>query len=203
MYIKTLKTLITLIILVFVVYLFLRFVVSFTKPSTNISLSQSSVIKEVQALSKIETASYTIEKIIEGGTKGNAFQNIIFGDTILLIAHGNVVAGFDLGKIKDTDVVIGGSKLTLILPKPEILYSKLDNSKTKVYDRKLGLLTKGDKDLESSVRLAAEMSIREAACLDGILEQASTNVRQQLSILFLSLGFTEVVFEIPKDITCI
>jgi hypothetical protein len=203
MYIKTIKTLVVLIGIVLALYLFFRVVIAVTKPESIILVNQTSVIKEVQALSKIETASYTIEKIIEGGTKGNAFQNIIFGDTILLIAHGRVVAGFDLGAITDENVRIQGSKLTLVLPKPEILYSKLDNSKTKVYDRKLGLLTKGDKDLESSVRLAAEMSIREAACLDGILEQASTNVRQQLSILFLSLGFTEVVFEIPKDITCI
>jgi hypothetical protein len=41
MYLKTLKTLITLIALVFVVYIFFRFIVSFTKPTTNISLNQS------------------------------------------------------------------------------------------------------------------------------------------------------------------
>lgn len=203
MYLKTLKIILTLIAIVFVVYLFFRVVLLFTKPASTISLTQSSVIKEVQALSKIETSSYTIEKIIEGGTKGNTFQNIIFGDTILLIAHGTVVAGFDLGKMQESDIVITGNKLKLILPKPEVLYSKLDNSQTKVYDRKLGLLTKGDKDLESSVRLAAELSIREAACVGGILEQASSNLRQQLSILFLSLGFTEVTFEIPKDAVCI
>ena len=112
------------------------------------------------------------------------------------------VAGFDLGKMQESDILITGNKLKLMLPKPEVLYSKLDNSQTKVYDRKLGLLTKGDKDLESSVRLAAELSIREAACASGILEQASTNLRQQLSIVFLSLGFTEVTFEIPKDAVC-
>lgn len=203
MYIKTLKMLATLIGLLLIVYVFFKFVLYVSKPVTNISLSQSSIIKEIQTLQKIETASYTIEKIIEGGTKGNTFQNIIFGDTLLLIAHGTVVGGFDLSTVSEKDIVIKGTKLTIILPKPEILYSKLDNTQTKVYDRKLGLLTKGDKDLESQVREAAEKSIREAACGGGILEKASDNLRQQLSALFLSFGFTEVIFEIPKDFKCI
>jgi Protein of unknown function (DUF4230) len=202
MYIKTLKILVGLIIVLAVITLLFRFILAVTKPETIISLNQSSVITKMQSLSKIETSSFTIEKIIEGGSKGNAFQNIIFGDTILLIAHGTVVGGFDLGKIQESDVTVTGTKLHIVLPAPEILYSRLDNSQTKVYDRKLGLLTKGDKDLESQVRFAAETSIREAACTGGVLDQASTNLRQQLSVLFLSLGFNEVTFEIPKAVVC-
>ena len=91
MYIKTLKTVVALIVAVCILYVFFQFIIAVTRPKTDISLSQSSVIQEMKMLNKIETASFTIEKIIEGGTKGNAFQNIIFGDTILLIAHGSVV----------------------------------------------------------------------------------------------------------------
>lgn len=203
MYIKTLKTVVALIVAVCILYVFFQFIIAVTRPKTDISLSQSSVIQEMKMLNKIETASFTIEKIIEGGTKGNAFQNIIFGDTILLIAHGSVVAGFDLAQVKESDVSVSGTKLHIILPAPQILYSRLDNSGTKVYDRKLGLLTKGDQNLESTVRQAAETSIREAACAGGILDQASLNLRQQFSVLFLGLGFTEVTFEISKNTTCI
>ncbi len=202
MYIKTLKVLVGLIVVLAIVVLLFRFILAVTKPVTRISLDQTAVITKIQSLSKLETSSFTIEKIIEGGTKGNTFQNIIFGDTILLIAHGTVVGGFDLAKIQEKDVTVSDTKLRIVLPAPEILYSKLDNSQTKVYDRKRGLLTKGDKDLESEVRLAAETSIREAACVGGVLDQASTNLRQQLSMLFLSLGFTEVTFEIPKTVSC-
>lgn len=180
-----------------VIFLIFRVIVAVTPPANTISVDQTAVIKEMQALNKIETASFTIEKIIEGGREGNAFQKVLFGDKILLIAHGNVVAGFDLSKIMTEDVTAEGSKLRVKLPAPEILYSRIDNEQTKVYDRKLGLLTKGSTTLESEARLAAEISIREAACTGGIFDQATTNVKQQLGILFLSLGFTEVVFDIP------
>lgn len=202
MYIKTLKVLGGLIVMLTIVTLLFRFIIAVTKPEATISLNQSAVVTKIQSLSKLETSSFTIEKIIEGGVKGNAFQNIIFGDTILLIAHGTVVGGFDLANIQEKDVTVSGTKLRIVLPAPGILYSKLDNSQTKVYDRKLGLLTKGDKDLESEVRLAAENSIREAACIGGVLDQASLNLRQQLSMLFLSLGFSEVTFEIPNQTNC-
>ncbi len=197
MYIKTLKILLSLIVVLLVLFLIFRVIVAVTPPTSSITADQTAVIKEIQALNKIETASYTIEKIIEGGGQGNAFQKVLFGDKILLIAHGNVVAGFDLSKIKSEDVKAVGTKLSITLPPPEILYSRLDNSQTKVYDRKLGLLTKGSTTLESEARLVAEVSIRSAACQSGIFDQASTNIKQQLGILFLSLGFTEIIFDIP------
>ncbi|MES2985627.1 MAG: DUF4230 domain-containing protein [Patescibacteria group bacterium] len=197
MYIKTLKVLASLIVALLIIFVVFRVIVAVTPPASSISVDQTAVIKEIQALNKIETASFTIEKIIEGGSEGNAFQKILFGDKILLIAHGSVVAGFDLSKIKAEDVTAEGKKLTVKLPAPEILYSRLDNSQTKVYDRKLGLLTKGSTTLEADARLAAEQSIREAACVGGIFDQAVVNVKQQLAILFLSLGFSEVVFDIP------
>lgn len=198
MYLKTIKILLSLIVVMLVIFLLFRIIVAVTPSTTkSISVSQTAVIKEMQALNKIETASFSIEKIIEGGTEGNTFQKVLFGDKILLIAHGTVVAGFDLSKIKAEDVTSSNGTLKITLPAPEILYSKIDNEQTKVYDRKLGFLTKGSATLESEARSAAEKSIRHAACQGGIFDQAVTNVRQQLRILFLSLGFTEVLFEIP------
>lgn len=203
MYIKTLKILTILIGIIFGLYVVVRFIVSFANPEKQISVSQTSVIQQMQSLGKMETSMYTIEKIIEGGTTdAAAFKKIIFGDTILLIAHGTVVGGFDLSRITSDDIDVANNVLTVRLPKPEILYSKLDNTQTKVYDRRLGLLTKGDKDLESQVRAAAEMSIREAACKGGILDQASLHMREYTSRLFLGLGFAEVRVEIPKDVVC-
>lgn len=197
MYIKTLKILGSLIVAMLVIFIIFRVIVAVTPAANSISVDQTAVIKEIQALNKLETASFTIEKIIEGGREGNAFQKVLFGDKILLIAHGSVVAGFDLSKIQSTDVTVQGTVLKVKLPAPEILYSRIDNEQTKVYDRKLGLLTKGSATLESEARFAAEQSIREAACVGGIFTQATTNVKQQLGILFLSLGFAEVIFDIP------
>lgn len=169
------------------------------RPTTyKIDVNQTAVIKEMRELSKFETASFTIEKIIEAGTNNNAFSDLLFGDQVLLIAHGEVVAGLDLSTIKDDAIKINGTEIRAELPAPEILYVRIDNHKTRVYDRKQGLLTKGDKDLEAVARQAAEEEIRKAACQANILEQASGNARKQLTALFNTLGFTKIVLIIPE-----
>lgn len=167
------------------------------KPSTY-TQSSSTIIKQLQTIGRLETASYSIETIIEAGTTpGTPFSNLLFSDKILLIAHGQVIAGFDLSQLNQDNIDIQNNNLTLTLPPPQILSVSLDNTKTRVYDRQQGLLTAGNKDLESQARLAAEDQIRQAACQDDILTQASQSARDQLTLL-LSNYFQSVTITIPS-----
>lgn len=170
----------------------------FFNPTITFNMSSKTVIKELRALNRLETASFTIEKVIDAGTSGNRFQELLYGDRILLIAHGEVIAGFDLANLKDNDIDIRGTQATLTLPPPQILVTSLDNNETRVYDRKQGLLTKGDKNLESQARLAATNAISDAACNGKILDQASNNARKQLAALLKTLGFVTVIINIPQ-----
>ena len=164
----------------------------FGKPSTKIDLSRDSVIKEVQKLGSLETAAFSIEKIVEAGQQGNPFQDLLYGDRILLIAHGKVVAGIDLYMVSNQDIKIQGKELSINLPATKILSSTLDNSKTRVYDRTQGYLSRGNKDLESVARQAAEASITQAACDAGILEEARTSAIERIKQLFEFAGFFSV-----------
>ncbi len=170
------------------------------KSSSGITLNTDrvAVIKEIRNLQRLETASFTIEKIIDGGTSGNVFQQLLFGDKILLIAHGQVIAGFDLSQISEKDVEIKDKSIRIVLPKPQVLVTTLDNTQTRVYDRTRGVLNPGDKNLESKAREAAQTSITEAACKGDILKQASDNARKQLTAFLSALGFTSVVIDIPE-----
>ena len=159
--------------------------------------NRAAVVKEMRELSRLETATFTIEKVIDAGTKGGKLRNFLFGEKILLIAHGNVIAGFDLSKIEEKDIVIQDKNITLRLPAPQIFISSIDNAQTRVYDRTRGILALGEKDLESEARQVAETSIRQAACDAGILEQAAGNGRRQLSAFFGTLGFSQITLKIP------
>ncbi|NCS99075.1 DUF4230 domain-containing protein [Candidatus Parcubacteria bacterium] len=194
---KTKKFLIILIVFV-VTYLIISTILFFKDEGIVFNLDQTSVVKEIRSLNRIETASFNIEKIIEASTESNAFKDLLFGDKILLIAHAEVIAGFDFAQLDQDDVRIRGKKLRITLPEPEILTTRLDNEKTRVYDRQMGILTKGDSQLESEARLAAEDSIKEAACQSDILEIASINAEKQLKLLFRSVGFEEVTIIIPE-----
>ncbi len=197
---KITRSIFTIILLVAILILLARLIQWTAQPKTTVDLSQSSVVLHIKQLNRLETASFTIEKIIQAGTNGNAFQTILFGDKILLIAHAEIIAGFDLSQLSNESVLVDGNTLNITLPAPQILFTRLDNTQTKVYDRKLGLLTSGNKDLESTARLHAEQSIREAACAQGILFVASQHAITQLKTIFLTAGFSKVNIIIPEGV---
>lgn len=183
---------------------FLLFLRWCNKPQTNeyqFKLDRTAVVREIRQLNRLETATFTIDKIIEAGTSGNQLKQLFFGDSVLLVAHGQVIAGFDLSQIQNQDVNVSGlgdnQTVTLNLPAPQIIITDLDNQQTRVFDRKTGLFSKGDKNLEAEARLKAEQSIKQAACEDGILEQAGISGRKQLTALLYSLGFKQVQINFP------
>lgn len=157
---------------------------------------QSAVIKEIQTLGRLETTQFTMEKVIDLETGGNSFEQFLFGDRILLIAYGQVIAGVDLSRVTTEQVQVEGNQLILNLPKTEIFVSDLNEDKTRVYDRQKGLLTKGDTQLESAARQEAEKVIRNAACEGDILTIAAENAQKQLETLFKSVGFEKVEVKI-------
>lgn len=169
---------------------------------------QPSVITQMRELGRLETASYTVEKVLEGGVdQGNDLLNLLLGDRLLFIAHGEVIAGVDLTELADEDVTVSDDRqsVTLRLPPARILTQRLDNELSRVYDRQQGLLTKGDPDLESQVRQEAERAVLQAACEGGILEQAQINAQRQVQILLLALEFREIKFLTPRagdDVRC-
>ena len=194
---QTLRLFIVPVILLFLFIVGYVFVTKIIAPRYTFRVSSDTVIKELRSLNRLETASFTLEKVIDAGTTGNRFQELLFGDRLLLIAHGEVIAGFDFATLEKEDVIVSGDSLKITLPPPTILITKLDSDQTRVYDRKTGILSRGDKDLESAARLEAETIITRAACTGGILEEASKNARLQLTTLFKSVGFTTVTIVTP------
>ncbi|MEW5830261.1 MAG: DUF4230 domain-containing protein [Chloroflexota bacterium] len=150
-------------------------------------------INEVRALARLETIQYSIEKVITAEIGQGTFD-FLFGDRLLFVAHGIVIAGIDMSRMNPEDMQVQGGVLTVVLPEPEIFVATLDNEKSYVYDRETGLLTHGDVNLETTARQVAEAEIRKAAIEDGILELAYQNAKSYLTRFFEALGFKEVVF---------
>lgn len=161
-------------------------------PTPTIIPDPVTIIHEIQSLARLETIHYSVEKVITAETGQGPF-GFLFGDRLLLVAHGSVIAGVDLAEIEESDISIDGNGVvTLQLPPAEVFIAALDNEKTYVYDREVGFLRRGDVELESAARLAAEEAILEAALSDGILEQAQVNAEAYLFRLLGSLGFSNV-----------
>ncbi|HMZ06146.1 MAG TPA: DUF4230 domain-containing protein, partial [Anaerolineales bacterium] len=138
---------------------------------------------------------YSIEKVIAAEVGQGTF-GFAFGDRLLFVAHGIVIAGIDMEKLQPADMTFDGTVLYVNLPPAEIFIATLDNDKSYVYDRDTGLLTQGQVDLETIARQSAEDEIRKAALEDGILEQAQRNGEAYLIKFFNALGFKTVIFPI-------
>ncbi|MGA9531320.1 MAG: DUF4230 domain-containing protein [Anaerolineales bacterium] len=163
-------------------------------PTPTIRPDPVTIVREVRTLARLETIQYSVEKVITAESGQGPF-GFLFGDRLLLVAHGTVIAGVDLGTLGPDDVWLDEpGRVYLRLPTPEILVATLDNDLSYVYDRDTGLLTRGNLDLETAARRAAEAEIEAAALEDGILSQAQTNAENFLYRFLRSLGFQDVIF---------
>lgn len=162
-------------------------------PTPTIIPDPVTYINEIRALARLETIQYSVEKVITGESGGGTFE-ALFGDKILFVGHGTVVAGIDMDKLRPEDMRFENGVLTVNLPPAEIFIAALDNEKSYVYNRDTGLLTKPDPNLETLVRQRAEEEILKAALEDGILQQAQVNAEAYLFKFFSALGFPNTIF---------
>jgi hypothetical protein len=168
-------------------------------PSPTVIPDPATYIQEVHSLARLETIQYSVEKVITAETGQGPF-GFLFGDRLLFVAHGTVIAGVDMSKVSPDDMKLVDGVLHVRLPPSEIFVATLDNDKSYVYDRQTGALTKGDQNLETAARQAAVEEIRKAAEDDGILESAQQNAQTYLGGFFSALGYPNAVFEaVPPD----
>jgi hypothetical protein len=171
-----------------------RISVAFLGRHDTIDVSQPTVIASIQRLARLESVVYTMDKVVEGDRTNEYLPDILTGDKLLLIVHGQAVAGVDLSKVQASNVQIDGHSVTITMPAAELLSVSLDNSKTRVFSRTTGLLVPTDPTLESEVREKAEGGLRQSALDSGILTTAEGNARATLTTMLHSLGFQQVAF---------
>jgi hypothetical protein len=153
------------------------------------------VLVAVRGLARLQSVSFHMERIIDLEDKQQALFGLVEADDqILLVAAGDVVAGIDLAKMRDGDVIAEplARRVRLRLPAPEVLSASLDNERTYVHSRKTDVLAKRNDQIETKARQLAESSIRQAALELGILEHAKRSTSHTLVVLVRALGYDHV-----------
>ena len=161
---------------------------------TQINVGQPTVVRQIQQLQRLETVSYTMDKIISGEHSNAYLPKFLAGDRLLLVVHGEVVGGINLTSVQPGDILIQGQKVKVHLPPAEVFSTRIDNARTKVYSRDTGLFSSPDPNLESEVREEAERQLQQDALQDGILKIATDNARGTISGMLKGFGFQEVDF---------
>ena len=163
-------------------------------PTPTIIPDPVTYITEIRSLARLETIQYSVEKVITA-EQGQGSLDFLFGDKMLFVAHGIVIAGIDMSKITPDNLRYDNGVLYVTLPPAEVFVATLDNNKSYVYDRETGLLSKGVVNLETLARQSAEQEILKAAMDDGILTQAQINAEAYLTRFFAALGFPNTIFQ--------
>lgn len=160
----------------------------------------ANVVTEIRKIAQFTSACYYEDVILKdkkaneslGGKVVNSFSKKdkpILEDEIVIVASGNVRAGFDLSKLSEKDIVIRDSVLEVTLPKAEIFEVIVNPSGFDVY------VEDGTWSHEqvTKVENKAMNKIRNDAISDGLLEKATELGVTKLTELFKTFGYKEVV----------
>jgi hypothetical protein len=164
-----------------------------TPTPTVTKIDPTVIVKEIQKLARLETAVVNSERIVKGERNQEQLWGH-FGETMTFVAYGQVVAGIDLSNFTKNGIVVVDTKTIKVkLPKAKIFSVIIDNQKSYVASRDKGFLAYSDKDMESKVRLQAQIDCESNALNQGILDEANANAKNFIEDLLLGLGFETVL----------
>lgn len=167
-----------------------------TNRTTTFDTSVPAVVEKIQRLNRLETVVYSLDTVVEGSKSSAVLPDLIAGDRILLVVHGQSIGGIDLANLKPEDVRIGDTNgvrsIHVTLPASQLFVTTVDNQHTRVYARSTGILVPVDQNLETDTRARAQQQLEKAALADGILDAARKNARATVTTLLYGLGFQKV-----------
>src|SRR6202044_569167 len=122
---------------------------SLTGRTLSIDVSQPTVVDRIQRLQRLDTVVYTMDKLVTGAKESSILPDFLAGDRLLMMVHGEVVAGIDFSNLKPGDVKVEGKQVRLHLPVSQVFSTRIDSARTRVYSRQTGLLGPTDPNLET------------------------------------------------------
>jgi hypothetical protein len=159
-------------------------------------VSAPDVVEKVQQLNRLETVVYSLDTVVEGNESNPMLPDALAGDKLLMIVHGQTIAGIDMSKLQSDSVQITegtqGRSIRLTLPPSQVFMTTIDVHKTRVYARDTGLFVKADPNLETQVLQKSQTQLQQAALSDGILDAAAKNARATVTAMLEGLGFEHV-----------
>src|ERR1700693_2525366 len=77
-----------------------------TGRTTTFDTSVPAVVQKIQRLNRLETVVYSIDTVVEGSKSSAVLPDLLAGDRLLLVVHGQSIAGIDLAQLRPEDVHI-------------------------------------------------------------------------------------------------
>lgn len=181
------------------------------KPPEDKVDTRTLVVNQVQGASELTTAIFSMEAVVPTESNRTVGNYVIGKTNLLYVAYGEVRAGIDLSALNESDVEVVNTadelppSLTVTLPAPKILDSKLDVANSKVYDYDRGFLNLGPDrapELQTLAQQEALNRIREGACDQGILTMASERAEVTIRQLLTPMGYDNLTVKVTEPQAC-
>lgn len=179
------------------------FIPAVTEPEADV---RTVVVQQLRGASELTTAIFAMEAIVPAQSDRTLAGYVIGSTNLLYIAYGEVRAGVDLSQMTVDNVELEGeSAIRVTLPPPQILDSKLDVSKSTVYDYDRGWLGLGPDNapqLQALAQQEALQKIEAAACTTGLLNEANRRAEVTVGQLLSTAGFESVTVDTQPAAAC-
>ena len=168
------------------------------------------LLKSLEDLSEYRAASANLQVIVDVESDTELIPSFIKGERTLFVAAGSVDAAVDFrGLSKDPRAVrVSDDRkaVAITLPAAHLTDARLDQSRSRVYDRDRGALDRIEEALsddggadQQELYVLAERKLAEAARADPqILRTAEANTKQMLSGMLRALGFEKITITFAR-----
>lgn len=183
---------------------FSNLVALFTSPQPQAQVDvRSMIVHKVQGVSELTTAVFAMETVVPTSRERTIGGFEIGKTTLLYIAYGEVRAGVNLASLTAADVQVNGDSVVLRLPPPQILDSKIDVNRSKVYDYDRGFMGLGPDVAPELQELAQRTTLErliQSACTGSLLQTANDRAKLVVSQLLNTAGYGQVAVEIQPPL---
>jgi hypothetical protein len=145
------------------------------------------VLKEIEGLGRMELLRFQYQDVITHEIIKDWWPD----PKVVLSVQGETVGCIDFAQIDSTDIILHGDSLVeVLLPDPEICYSRLDHDKTKVFNTEYTLWEEAE--LVAEAYRKAEEAVLTEAIRAGILEQTREQALTMLQPLLEAISGKKV-----------
>jgi hypothetical protein len=153
------------------------------------------VMERIRQANELTTAVYVMETIVPTAADRKIGEWVLATTKLVYIAQGEVRAGVDFHQLTPEDIQVDDRQITIDLPSPQILDSKIDVRRSRVYDYNRGFLNLGPDVAPQLQTLAQQKTLDKivaTACSQGILEKANQQAKEAIAQLLITTEYQQV-----------
>lgn len=161
------------------------------------------VISKIRRASQMATVEFILTKtLLAQKNKRLLFIFTLKPATFMAYTEARVKAGIDFSELKEEDIVIQGSKISLMLPPVKVLnfsYPAENFEPDEIYTRSKTFLNRISVNMQEELFRKGEVDLRENLQYLGIEKTAQDKTRLMMVSMLRQMGFNEIYIEFKQS----